>query len=568
MKYNFDKPINRYGTGSVKYEALYEGKPLGDDALPMWVADMDFECAPAIIDAAKRTADTGIFGYTDLKLMPEYYRAVCDYYKRRFDWHIDSESILVSPGVVPGIELCIQALTRQGDGVIIQRPVYYPFARSIEKLGRRVISNPLLEQQGVYAIDFDDLEKKAASKTTTMMILCSPHNPVGRVWTKDELARIHAICKQNDVLIVSDEIHCDLTRVGVEHTVLASMLPNDRTIITCTAPSKTFNIAGLARSHIIVPDKQLREKIAPLTSTSTDPITARMVQAAFNECDDWLLAVREYIDENFAFLKQYLKQKLPRAAIADPQGTYLAWVDVRAYAKDTKKLERDLVRYRGVYVEAGETFGSEGAGFLRVNVGCPTRNIRAFVDALAAMLDHLKKGDRMLDFSLSSAWGGRYTVASDGKKKLIIFLRHIGCPFTQLYLARLAACYTQLMDNGIKIIVVTQNTVPSLESRLNRKAVPFYLLADPDGAVFAQYKVHDAQNRARLVGEDDAGDLRTISETGVKEGPAEGDELILPAIFAVNTLDKFEFVHYGNTAGDMPNPKKLLAAFNKGGLVK
>lgn len=568
MKYNFDKPVNRFGTGSTKYETLYDGKPLGEDIVPMWVADMDFACAPPILQAVRDSAKLQLFGYTNPKLIPDYYEAVCGYYRRRFNWYIDSKSIIPSPGVVTGIEYALLALTRKGDGIIIQRPVYYPFTDRIEKHGRRVINNALLVQEGRYAIDFEDLEKKAQVSTTTMMILCSPHNPVGRVWTEEELTRIHDICMRNDVIIVSDEIHCDLTREGVTHRVLAAMFPEDRSIITCTAPSKTFNIAGLAQSHIIVPNDEYREKMSFYAHSSINPINTCVVKAAFNDCDDWLTQVKKYIDGNFEFMRTYLKQKLPAAIMSEPQGTYLAWVDVSAYTKDTRALEHTLVKNRALYVEAGDVFGKEGAGKLRINVACPTANVRYCVDALAAELIRLKKGDKMPEFSLPSAWGGKTAVSADSKKKLVVFLRHIGCPFTQLYMARLTAEYDRFLDSGIKVIVVTQNSTTTMESRLNKKIAPYYLLSDTEGEAFAQYCVSPAINRAHLVDESEIENLKTITENGIKNGTAEGDELALPAAFGINSFNRMDFACYGQTAGGLPAPEKLLAMFSRGGIER
>ncbi len=568
MKYQLDEHIDRFGTGSIKYDSLYHGRRHPANSASMWVADMDFSCPQPLLDAARAAADTRIFGYTDPRLTPGYFRDLCDYYRRNYNWYINSRDVLLTNGVVPGIEIAINNLTRQGEGIIIQRPVYYPFTDVIKATKRTVCNNALVYSDGNYTMDFADLEKKAAKNSTTMMVLCSPHNPVGRAWTREELSRVYDICTRNNVIIVSDEIHCDLARFGEKHIVLQSLFPNADNIITCTAPSKTFNIPGFACSHLVVRSPALRERLAHDCDNCINPVTAAAVRAAFRDCDDWRAQVAAYIDNNFEFLDAYLARVLPKAKLVRPQATYLAWIDVSEYTRNTKALEEDLFDYQSLHVEAGDIFGNEGAGFLRANLACPTANVRRLADALSNQLLRLHRGDAMPAFALNSAWHGERRVDADAKKKVIVFARHVGCPFTQLFLARLSSEYEKFTANKIRLVVVTQNSPTSVEARLNRGAVKFEILCDPYARSFAEYRVGRAVSKHQLVSEREADDLMLIEESNLRPGVAEGDPLVLPAVFCVNTLNRLTMAHYARSASDLPSVAQIIDSFNLGGLER
>lgn len=567
MKYNFDEIIDRTGTGSTKYDRPQYGQASRPEVVQMWVADMDFSCPQPILDAVAAAADDRIFGYTCLSYMPSYYRAVCDYYRRRFGWYINSSDIIVTPGVVPAINMLVRTLTRKGESVIIQKPVYNPFFAAVEGNGRYIANNSLVcDKNGHYSIDFDDLEKLASQRNTTMMILCSPHNPVGRDWTVEELTRIHDICTANGVVIVCDEIHCDLTRQGVKHHIMASLFPEDKNIITCTAPSKTFNIAGLERSHIIIRNPEYKEAIKGLTGSNTDPITAAAVTAAFNDCDDWLDAACEYIDENFNYLKMYLKHRLPEAKMEIPEATYLAWIDVSAYTTDTLQLQKDLLKHEAVYVEDGDRFGREGTGFLRVNVACPARQLKIFVDSLANRLDRLRVGDSMPAASLFCAWSGKLPLDGDRMKKLLVFLPSIGSTFSQLYLAKLTAAYPEFKRAAVKVSVITGNTVAALENRLNRNAIPYYLYGDAEGDAFAKFKIKSAPSAHYLTSPDNNADLSVIAESGIRNTEVEASGLMRPALFAVDSDGRIALATYADTLGGLPEPSAIAARLANGGI--
>ena len=375
MHYNFDAIIPRNGTHSVKWEFIppVDGRP-GTDLLPLWVADMDFPCAEPILEALHKRVDRKIFGYSNAR-SEGYLNAVQAWFKTRYQWHFDLEDIHLSPGVVPAVAILIKSLTRPGDGIIIQKPVYYPFMLLIENNDRRIINNSLHENDGYYTMDFADLEEKARQPDTTLMILCSPHNPVGRVWKENELRRLAEICLQNDVTIVSDEIHCDLIRENSIHIPLGKIISDER-IITCTSASKSFNLAGLQTSNIIISSEKIRQQWkAEIINKSglfgTNPMGIVATEAAYTKGASWLDQVNRYINGNFEYVRKFLAEHLDKARYLIPEGTYFAWIDFRAYGFSAKQLEKMVQQQAGVFLDEGYIFGDEGAGFERINVACP-----------------------------------------------------------------------------------------------------------------------------------------------------------------------------------------------------
>ena len=373
-KYNFDEITDRRGTNSLKYDFAAEwGR--SQDAIPLWVADMDFPTAPEIIRKAEEVVRHGIFGYSEP--LDGYYEAALSHYKRHFGWNPPKEWIVKTPGVVFAIAQCVRAFTDEGDGVIIQNPVYYPFTDVVKNNNRKLVDNPLkLNDHGVYEIDFDDFEKKAASPDTKMFLLCNPHNPVGRVWTKEELIRLEEICLKNHVLVISDEIHSDFVWEDNEFNVLVNIDDRYReNVITCTSPSKAFNLAGLQVSNIFIPDgtkrKQLTDEIWAGGYLYLNTIGLAACQAVYESGQDWLKAVKEYIWENILFCIDYTEKNLPGVKIIRPQGTYLVWMDYRGTGLSFKEIE-DLINVKArVWLDDGSIFGKEGEGFERINVACP-----------------------------------------------------------------------------------------------------------------------------------------------------------------------------------------------------
>jgi cystathionine beta-lyase len=395
MKYNFDRIIDRSQTNSVKWNKQFLKEKFGaDDVLPLWVADMDFQCPQPIIDALKKRVDEEIFGYCWHKT-PTYLNAVSNWMRRRHGWKIDNDWIILSPGIVPAIYMLIQTFTNIGEKVIIQPPVYYPFFSAIENNGRIISMNQLYYENKRYTFDFEDFEAKAKDPLTKIFILCSPHNPVGRVWTEKELRRLGDICLENDILIISDEIHHDLILSGYKHTLFSTISKDfEKNTIMCTAPSKTFNIAGLKTSNIIISDDKLREsffntisKRNSVMSPNVFGITALI--AAYNEGEEWLDQVMKYIEANFIYLKDCVNENLPNVDFIEPEGTYLAWLDCNRLETNDENLNDLILNKAKVALDEGKIFGPGGEGFERINVGCPLSILK---ECMTRINNALKEG--------------------------------------------------------------------------------------------------------------------------------------------------------------------------------
>jgi len=368
----FDRQIPRYNTASAKWD-LTEARFGRPGLLPLWVADMDFSAPNAVIDAIKARVDHGVFGYT----FPDdaYKSAVVSWFRNRNQWEIRPEWIVWSPGVVPALHLLVSALSSPGDGVIVQRPVYYPFFDAIEQTGRRLLNNPLKYDGGRYEMDFADLRKKAADPNATLLILSNPHNPVGRVWSIDELKELGEICMANGITIIADEIHCDLILQGrhIPFGTLGSEFLSQAAV--CTSPSKTFNLAGLHTANIVIADNEKRSEfykaLKRVGLLGPNTLGAVACQAAYEYGEPWLNELLTYIKASIVFLTEYLSIHLPRVQVIPTEGTYLVWLDFRELEPDYEKLERIMLDEAKVALDEGYIFGPEGAGFERINVACP-----------------------------------------------------------------------------------------------------------------------------------------------------------------------------------------------------
>lgn len=368
MIYDFDFVIDRKNTFAIKEDIRPEGSR--DDAIPAWIADMDFPVCQPILDALHKRVDHGIFGYT-------YYNhaalkeATAEWLWRRFGWRVPHEAMIYSPGVVPALAGLIQILSEEGQGVIIQQPVYHPFAMKIESSNRVVVNNALTYNGGRYTIDFDDLESKMKDPNNAGLILCSPHNPVGRVWTQEELLKIVDIAKRYDKWIIADEIHMDITRTDVTHHPLAKIAEDYRhRIFTCTAPSKTFNIAGLHLSNLIIFDEDIRTAFNGLALGSPNPFAMDATIAAYTDGDEWLDQLLEYLDDTFAWMEEFVRNELPKATLVRAEATYLAWLDLNAYVDPADVLEEKM-KAAGLIFNEGKLFGPGGDGFERINFATP-----------------------------------------------------------------------------------------------------------------------------------------------------------------------------------------------------
>lgn len=385
MRYDFDEIIDRRGTCSSKWDHGQDGAPQKEDCIPMWVADMDFACPPPVVEALEKVVSRRIYGYSG---SPEdYYEKVCDFYKRRHGFEAKPEEIIFTQGVVSALNYAVEALSAPDDEIIVQPPVYYPFFGAASRGGRTVSENNLiLHEDGSYTMDFDDLEKKAASEKAKMLILCSPHNPVGRVWTEEELRRVEDICVRNGVILLCDEIHNDLIRGGFTHVSVMNLFPDADNVICCTAPSKTFNIAGLGVSHMFCRNAEYREKIKAVVGRLAPSMFASAAcLAAVTECDEWLDQLNEYLDGNFSLFYSLCGKYFPLAVPSRTEGTYLAWLDVRKYVgEETAELESRIYRECGVYIESGDAF--RGKGFLRINLACPRSYIKEAFERVSLLL--------------------------------------------------------------------------------------------------------------------------------------------------------------------------------------
>lgn len=375
MQNNFDEKIVRRGSNSYKWDS-----DKSDEIIPLWVADMDFKTAQPIIDALAKRVQHGIFGYT--KVPDAYYDAVISWFGRRYNFKPEKEWMIYTIGVVPAISATILALTEPGDKVIVQEPVYNCFFSSIRNNKCESFSNDLKYEDGKYTIDFDDLEKKTADPKAKLMLLCNPHNPAGRVWTKQELEKVGEICFRNNVIVVSDEIHCDLVHPGHTHTPFALLgkhfLENS---VTCTAPSKTFNLAGLQIANIFAYDPEIRKKIDKAININevcdVSPFAVEGLIAAYSNKDSekWLENLKNYIWENYLYLKEFFKTNLPQFPILPLEATYLVWVDCSVLDMKSEEIEKLLLEKENVRISAGTIYGEAGEGFIRINIACPRQTL-------------------------------------------------------------------------------------------------------------------------------------------------------------------------------------------------
>lgn len=386
MKYNFDKVVNRRGTNCLKYDFAVE-RNMPADILPLWVADMDFPVAEEITKELEKVVAHGIYGYSDSK--ESYYNAVAQWMEQYHNYHVEQEWLVKTPGIVFAIATAVKAFTKEGDSIMIQSPVYYPFSQVVKSNHRVLIDNVLKEQDGRYTMDLQDFEEKIVNHQVKMFILCSPHNPVGRVWSREELQRVAEICLKHHVLVISDEIHADFNYPGYEHSIFTTVDKRlEEIAIVCTAPSKTFNLAGLQISNIFIANETLRnlfkKEINKTGYSDINTMGLAACESAYRSGREWLEELKVYLKGNLDYTREFLLQRLPHIKLVEPEGTYLLWLDCRDLAMNREELENFIVHKAGLWLDGGTMFGESGEGFQRVNIACPRSTLTKALEQLEA----------------------------------------------------------------------------------------------------------------------------------------------------------------------------------------
>lgn len=378
MKYNFNEVPCRKDVGSAKWRGMYAINPnVSEDVIPFSVADMEFYNAPALVEGLKKYLDEPIFGYTGPT--ERYYDAVINYMAKYHNYKIEKDWIVEIGGIVPALFHLVSSLTNMNDGVIIMKPVYYPFTMAIERSGRKVENVSLIEKDGKYTINFEELEKVAKLETTTCMILCNPHNPIGRVWTKEELMKIGDICLENNLTLISDDIHFDFVMKGYEHNVITTLKEEyAKNTVVCTAPSKSFNLGGVQVSNIIIQNEELRNKFKEhlnnIACWGINTFAYKTCEIVYNECRDWLEELLEVLENNKKLVEDYIREHCPQIKVCPLEGTYLMWLDCRALNLSHEELEKLMIENE-LYLDEGYIFGDEGKGFERINIACPPESL-------------------------------------------------------------------------------------------------------------------------------------------------------------------------------------------------
>lgn len=390
MKYAFDEIIERRGTDAIKHD-FAEKRGMPENLLPLWVADMDFLSPPEVIEALEKRARHGVFGYSGTA-GEDYFEALHHWYATRFDWETSPDWLVKTTGIVFSVSTAIRALTEENDGILIQPPVYYPFELMINGNGRKPVYNQLVFENGKYRLNLEDFEQKIVEHQVKLFILCSPHNPVGRVWTREELAAMGDICVKHGVLVLADEIHCDFVFPGHRHQIFAALKSEFAEItLTCTAPSKTFNLAGLQTSNIFIANSELRERFrAEIAQMGLgDPNLMGLVacRTAYTYGAPWLEALIAYLLGNLALVRDFLKEKLPKIRLVEPEGTYLVWLDFRDLGLSDEALDKLMVEEAGLWLDGGTMFGAGGEGFQRVNIASPRAVILDALERLKKAVD-------------------------------------------------------------------------------------------------------------------------------------------------------------------------------------
>ena len=396
MKYNFDEIIDRKGTNSMNIDGFRQyifhddgtmKFPYKDEEfIRMWVADMEFSTPPEIIEAMKQRLDKKIFGYTKV-FDPKFYEAFKNWTEKKYGWSCEKKDLVTSPGIIPALYELTDYICKPDEKVLILTPSYSFFKHAVDYNHLELVCSDLINEDGYYTIDFDDFDKKAKDEKVKLCIFCNPHNPSGRVWSEEELIKVGNICKENNVWLISDEIHCDILRNNQKHIPFAKLFPDNDRIITCMATTKTFNMAGLMFSSIIIPNKSLMNIWHERHFESDNPLSIAAAQAAYMYCEDWLEQFKVYLDNNFKFTEEYLKENLPKAIFKIPEATYLAWVNISAYVNKNENLPLLFAKKAGVLLEGGNMFVQNSEGFIRLNLACPRKTLEEGLKRICGLLN-------------------------------------------------------------------------------------------------------------------------------------------------------------------------------------
>lgn len=576
MKHDFTSIPDRSKFGSSKWQIA---KNASVEYVPLSVADMEFPTAKPIVNAIQKLAGEAILGYTNPT--QEYFDAVISWMKRRHDFEVKEEWMIQTPGIINALSLLIEATTNPGDGVIVMPPVYYPFDMTIVATNRKIVYCPLIENNGTYEIDYELLEKKAKSSKNTAMLFSNPHNPVGKVWSAEELEKLAEICADNGVFVIDDEIHNDLIMPGYNHTVMANVSEKAmNNIAVCTAPSKTFNLAGLQCSNIIIPNEKIRARAKACNwinmQMHLNIFAYTACTAAYNECEDWLEELIGVIADNAKLVEDFMAENYPEIKVYPLEGTYLQWLDMRALGLTHVEM-REMLEGANIYLDNGEMFGPLGRGFQRINLACARETLEKMLVRFKKALDEklangkeahttLKKGILLEDFCYESPKKTFCELENEIEKKtFIVFARSYECEITQKLLALIRASYPAIATIGFDIKVVIQSDVETLAEVQSK--YPFELIADKDAKLFDRYNVFEADSAVSMIAGDKlfeatAGkDKQHLLDSGWFENfvfeKEKSRNLQLCAVAAVDRNMKVIYAHYCKTIADFPDILEL-----------
>ncbi len=585
MGYDFTTIIDRSACGSSKWAGMRKIDPhTGPDVLPMSTADMEFLTAPEIREGLKTYIDTVIQGYTDPT--QAYFDAVLDWQRRRHGYEGKQEWIVTTSGVVPAIFFLVNLLTEPGDGIIIQQPVYYPFSLAAKLTGRRLVNNALIRKEETYEIDFDDLEAKARDPRNKILIFCNPHNPVGKVWSREDLERLVEICAANHVFIIDDEIHNDLVMPGHRHTALPTVSAEaSRICAYCTAPSKTFNLAGMQLSNIFIEDPEVRGRLSLSKlmgmSLSQVAISYEACRLAYEKGEPWLEELLQVVDGNAKYVASFLAEHIPQARCYPLEGTYLLWVDFGGLGLHHKELERLMLSAK-LFLDEGAMFGKEGRGFERFNLALPrsavesamARLLKAWQDLQADWAANgrperltLEAGMKMPDFTYDTPFtsGLRFVEECGGRPVVLLFHRYYGCSVCNAAMDRLAADYDAVTAAGGQVKVVLQSAPERVREAMGgENRFPFDVVCDPERTLYERFSVFPADTMFDLAGDDLQALLPMAAGmffgSGREDAPHEGLQDQLPAWFAVDGDGVVRCAHYGESIFDVPDAAAMAEA--------